>query len=93
MLIRLRDVALAMVPVPLPEPGTPVTLRQAIVNGVYAGLRRPWSFVQIIEKHVQDYLAQRFCTSMLESDERGSYSLSVLYWQTTGKKIGRHAER
>lgn len=53
--------------------GSPHSLRMAIINGLTQaaseGLTKPALIGKVIEKHVLDYLAQRFSVAFIRSKE------------------------
>lgn len=69
--------------------GTPKTLKDAIVNGHDESVRREIGTVEIvIEKHVRDYLSQKFSASlMLAQCPHEEKALSDLWFKITGKAI------
>lgn len=63
--------------------GTPTTLKQAIDNAMDELLKQPFhldvdQFTPIIQKHVRDFLAQKFQIELLK-EEQGQSSIKALW--------------
>jgi thiamine monophosphate synthase len=69
---------------------TPSTLEEAIKNGIDAFVQRPKdasvTCEQVVRVHVRDFLSQRFCAAMLQS-ETITRILGKLWERITGEKL------
>jgi 2-phospho-L-lactate guanylyltransferase (CobY/MobA/RfbA family) len=72
--------------------GTPKTLNEAIQNAIeesksaiMMGIQKDVSV--IIEKHVKDFLAQKFAPKVFEAKGYEAIRLESLWYEITGKKI------
>lgn len=76
--------------------GTPKTIMQAIDNGVEAYSSKllgsncaPWECNEIIEKHVRDFLAQRFGAALLSNDNPEVIKAIAELAESVGLEIGK----
>ena len=83
---KLRDILDLMRTEPYaPITGTPKTLQEAIQNGLAASIGKP-NRAQVIEKHVQDFLAQRFGAMMLRTQKSTTSVLKGLFEEIRGSE-------
>lgn len=75
------------------QKGTPKNLQQAISNGIhdwYLSTDVLTTPAILTEKHVRDFIAQKFTTETMKSDvdENTQLVLKSLYFSITGKHYG-----